>query len=70
MKPHKNAIAAIASFIAVSASSTALADTIAIGSGETYNASDLASVTALQSATAISIEDGGILEKYVPEEIN
>ena len=60
-KLHKNVIA-IASFIVAYASSTALADTIAIGSGETYNASDLASVTALQSATAITIEEGGTLE--------
>ncbi|MBQ2631606.1 MAG: hypothetical protein IJG13_18155 [Kiritimatiellae bacterium] len=62
MKPNENAIAAIASLIVASTSFTAFADAITIGSGETYNASDLASVTALQTATAITIYEGGILE--------
>ena len=39
-----------------------VAETISIGSGEIYRASDLASVEALQNATAISIASGGVLE--------
>ena len=40
----------------------AIADTISIGEGETYSASDLATVEALQNATGISIAAGGTLE--------